>query len=130
MNKITTKIIGFFLLSFFVMLAVSYTKPVMVPSDLIGKWVTEAPRYEDRYIEINKEDIIFGAKTETEDPTFFMIKKIKENKIGKFVEWSFHCKTFENASIDIVLFYTKDEDGAYFEQKNQRQVQWKRTEND
>ena len=126
----TTKTIGFFLLSFYVILAASCTEPVMVSPDLIGKWVTEAPRYEDSYIEINKEGIIFGAKTGTEVPTFFMIKKIKENKIGKFVEWTFHCKTFENASIDIVLFYTKDEDGAYFEQRNQRQVQWKRTKND
>lgn len=118
------RIMGLLTFSFCLILITSCAEPVMVPPDLIGKWVTDAPRYEDRYIEINKEDVIFGGETGTEDPTFFMIKKIKENKIGKFVEWTFHCKTVENSSINIVLFYAKDEYGAYFEQRNQRQVQW------
>ena len=117
------KTFGLLIFSSFLMLVMGCTETtVPMPEYLLGTWVTPAPRYEDQYIEINRETILFG--TGTGNSTFFMIKKIEENKIGEFVEWTFHCKTVENSPFNIVLFYTKDEDGAYFEIRNQRQNRW------
>ena len=117
--------VGFLIFSFCLILAASCTKPVTEhPSNLLGTWTNQDPAYEGRYIEINKTDIIFGTGTGTGIPTFFLIEKVTGYKTGDFTEWTFHCKTQENVSTDIVLFFTQDEDGLYFELRNKRQVQW------
>lgn len=113
---------GVFLLGVCLILAATCTKTMTMPKVLLGKWVTEDPRYEARYIEITETEVIFGTGTQT--PTFFFIKKIKENKINEFVEWTFHCETLEKVPTDIVLFYTTQQGGTHFELRNQRQVQW------
>jgi hypothetical protein len=117
-----TKIIGLFLFSFYIILVVSCTKTTVASTYLFGIWITQALPYEGKYIEINETELIFG--TETGASTLFFIKKIKENKIDKYIQWTFHCTTIDNIPTDIVLFYTDGEAGAHFELRNKREVHW------
>ena len=41
-----------------------------IPLDLIGKWTTSAPGYEDRFIEITKETIVYGLGGDKKDVYF------------------------------------------------------------
>lgn len=98
--------------------------PAPEKNDLAGTWITPDPQYAGRYIEFNDTMVIFG--TGTGDPNMFFIEKIKQNRGDEYVEWIFHCRTDEDVSIDIVLFYHVDENGSYFELRNKRKVQWRK----
>ena len=73
------------------------------PSILIGTWVTQEPRYKDRYIEINEGEIIFGTGG-NQSNTFF-IDSIKKGDQVAITEWTLFCQDMEETLFEIVIFY-------------------------
>ncbi len=54
-----------------------------IPEDLIGKWTTSEPRYQDRFFEITKETLTYGLGGDRKDIYFIssMKKSLEGNDI-------------------------------------------------
>ena len=113
---------GVILLNLFFLLLVSCTKTSPFPTELIGTWFTEEPLYEDRYIEINEAQLIFG--TGAGEPNVLFIDKFEKKEQDGFVEWTLYCQNIEGDSLDIVLFYKRGADIEQIRLKNNKQIQW------
>ncbi|MFH2058235.1 MAG: hypothetical protein ABIJ59_04980 [Pseudomonadota bacterium] len=120
--------IGLFIFSLYLMLVMGCSNATMAPMPeyLLGTWGNQTHRFEERYIQFNKTDLIFG--TGAEAPTIFKIKKITENRKDKHIEWTFFCSTRQNFAMNIVLFYTNNADGAYFILSNNRDIKWTKSQ--
>ena len=100
--------------------------PVPFPSYLIGTWVTNEPRYKDRYLEINEGEIIFG--TGENKPNTFFIDSIKKGNQAAIIEWTFFCQNMEGTLFDIVIFYNSGAKTASITLKNKETIVWYKVE--
>ena len=48
-----------------------------IPLNLVGKWTTSAPGYEDRFLEITKETLTYGIGEDKED--VYLISSLEES---------------------------------------------------
>ncbi len=77
------------------------------PKELIGTWVTDAPLYTDRFIEIDETWIVFG--TGEVEPNTFFIKSFKSQLKNGSVLWVFKCELSPGEEFDISVVYNPDE---------------------
>lgn len=92
-----------------------------VPAYLVGKWLADAPAYQERYLEINDVSLIFatGATTVAE----YFITSASSAASGKMISFTFECKDLEDNLYQFSLIYQPDNGGTlYF--KNQPHVKW------
>ncbi len=113
---------GAVFLCFFFLWSVGCEKSVPFPTELLGKWVTDAPDHADRFIEIKDMQLIFG--TDAVMPTFLFIQRFKKKEQNRAIEWTFHCRSSEDNPLDIILFYQTDTKGERLILKNKEQVVW------
>ena len=92
------------------------------PQMLLGKWITVAERYQDRYIEFSREMIIFG--TGTDAPNMYFIHKVKQKQNGPENEITFVCTNTEDTEF-VFLFHVEDgRDGLKLRLNNPQNVVW------
>jgi len=97
------------------------------PDALTGTWVTDEPRYKDRFLEINHSQIIFG--TGENEPNTFFIDRIKKKEQSSNTEWTFFCEDMEKNKFEIVILYnTETEDMASITLKNMKTFHWHKVE--
>jgi len=98
-----------------------------IPEKLIGKWITSAPRYEDRFIEITKETIAYGLGGDKEDINF--ISSIEESLEGNRILYSITYKNKEGLAFTR-FFYYHPENGGTIQFKHQEHITWRKMKND
>jgi hypothetical protein len=91
-----------------------------VPKDLIGKWVTNAPKYEDRYLELTENMIYFGTGGKTFD--FDPIGKISMTPQGKRVLYTISYYHIEGQEFKLSFFH--DPKRQTLALKNQPRIIW------
>ena len=64
-----------------------------IPENLIGKWTTSASGYEDRFIEITKETVVYGLGGDKEDVYF--ISNLETNPEGNKLLYTISFKNKE-----------------------------------
>ncbi len=94
------------------------------PAELKGRWITDAPRYEDRFLEISSWELTFGTGENL--PQVLFVNKVGKIEKGKGVEWTLNCQNNTGDSIDIVLFYEAELEGAQIFLKNKEHILWTR----
>lgn len=94
-----------------------------VPDYLLGKWVTSAPAYQDRYLEFNKVSLIFatGPATVTE----YFISTLTTTTTAKEISIIIESWDAQNVYYQFSLIYQEVNDGTLFF-KNQPQIKWKK----
>lgn len=92
-----------------------------VPDYLNGIWISAAPAYHERYLEISDVSLIFatGPATVTE----YFITNLTTAAQGKEILFTFDCKDLENTTYQFLLTYQPD-NGGTLSFKNQPQVKW------
>ncbi|MCK9295773.1 MAG: hypothetical protein M0P70_11890 [Desulfobulbaceae bacterium] len=93
-----------------------------VPDYLVGRWITSAPAYEDRYIEINKVSLIFATGPTTVSEYF--ITSLTSIATGKEISFTLACKDLQNIPYQFFLNYQPDNNGGTLFFKNQPQIKW------
>jgi hypothetical protein len=79
-------------------------KNIPVPQHLIGVWKTSAPQYEDRYLKITEDSLIFGIGNGEE--VSHTIEKINVEQEGGETIYTFHYKDKEGEKWDLTLIYS------------------------
>lgn len=93
-----------------------------IPDYLTGRWISSAPAYQERYLEISDVSLIFatGPATVTE----YFITDITTAAKGKEISYTFECKDLqEDATYQFFMIYQPDNDGTLFF-KNQPHIKW------
>ena len=114
----------------FIVPSCKQSAPRLLPSALVGTWVTDDLRYKDRYIEFSNNMIVLGAGEA--DSYQLFINKTAKNVTGSVTEWIFFCDDLEGNPSEIVIFYqaptgTTSTSGS-IKLKNNKKVIWYKTE--
>jgi hypothetical protein len=107
-------------------IVVTSKKNVDIPENLMGKWTTSAPRYEDRFFDITRETLTYGIGGDKEDVYF--ISSIKKLSEGKNTLYTIDYKNKDGLEFTCSLSY-HPENGGIIQFKHQENVQWRRITN-
>ncbi len=94
-----------------------------IPDYLVGRWLTSAPGYEDRYLEINKVSVLLATSVSTVNKYF--IDKTATTAAGKQIGFTIDCKDLENSPYRLSLTYEPDSGGT-LSFKNQSHITWRK----
>ena len=96
-----------------------------IPANLMGKWTTLSPGYQDRFIELTKETIVYGIGGGKEDT--YIITSLEKNLEGKNIIYTIN---FKNSEVKFAKsFYYYPEDGGSIQFKHQEHIAWRKKAN-
>ena len=96
-----------------------------MPANLIGKWTTSAPGYQDRFIELTKETIVYGIGGGKEDN--YIITSVEKDLEGKNIVYTIN---FKNSEVKFTRsFHYHPENGGTIQFKHQEHVTWHKKTN-
>lgn len=98
--KLSTVLVFLLILSFFA----GCQKSIPVPQYLIGVWKTSAPQYEDRYLKITEDSVIYGIGNGEE--VSHRIDKIDVDQENGETIYTFHYKDKEGEKWELTLTYS------------------------
>lgn len=79
-------------------------KNITVPQHLIGVWKTSAPKYEDRYLKITEDSLIYG--TGNNEEVSHTIEKIHVKQEDGETIYTFHYRDMEGEKWSLTLIYS------------------------
>jgi len=94
-----------------------------IPLNLIGKWTTSAPRYQDRFFEIAKETLTYGLGGDKLD--VYPISSIEESLEGNNHLYTINCKNTDGLKFT-QSFYYHPGNGGSIQLKNQEHIEWRK----
>ncbi|MEJ2656108.1 MAG: hypothetical protein P8012_02800 [Desulfobacterales bacterium] len=94
-----------------------------IPINLIGKWTSTAPGYQDRFIELTKETLTYGLGGDKED--IYFISSLKEHSEKNNILYTISYKDKEGLAF-IRAFYYHPEKGGTIQFKHQEHIKWRR----
>ena len=86
------------------------------PQHLIGVWKTSAPQYEDRYLKITENSLIYGIGNGEEVSQ--SIEKINVKQENRETIYTFHYKDAEEEKYDLTLIYNPVSETIKLKNKN------------
>ena len=95
-----------------------------VSSELQGTWTRNEKQYEDRYIEIKDELVIFG--TGGGAPNLFFIKNTRKKENNGIREYELYCRNLEDTDFRFILHVEDINGQPTMRLKNPNQVVWKK----
>ncbi|MCJ7540837.1 MAG: hypothetical protein WBG61_08460 [Desulfobacterales bacterium] len=98
-----------------------------IPLNLIGKWTTSAPRYQDRFFEITKETLIYGLGGGKIDVYF--ISSMEESLEGNNILYTINYKNTDGLKFT-QSFYYHPENGGSIQLKHQEHIKWTKEKDD
>jgi len=101
-------------------------KNANITENLIGKWTTSAPEYQDYFFELTKETITYGHNGD--ERNVYIISSVEKNQEGKDIVYTINYK-----STDVKFtryFYYHPENGGTIQFKHQEHVKWRKLKND
>ena len=93
-----------------------------LPDDLVGRWTTSAPKYTDRFLELNKVTVIFGTGEDNIDVNFI-------SSVDKRVEGGstlYTIKYRDPKGMDGQVSFYWDPTEEVIRLKNQKRIIWKK----
>ena len=98
-----------------------------VPENLIGKWTTSAPGYQDRFLEITKETLTYGLGGDKEDA--YLLSSMQESLEGNDILYTFNYKNTDGLAFTR-SFYYHPENGGAIQFKHQEHIKWTKERDD
>ena len=93
-----------------------------IPEELMGKWETSAPRYEDCSFELKDELIIFNKGINFVNLNH--IKRIERFPDKQRVSYNIIYEDKQGQEYKLALFYFKTPNGGVIRFKNQKEIEW------
>ena len=94
-----------------------------IPLNLIGKWTTSAPGYQDRFLEITKETLTYGLGGDKTDA--YLISGIEESPEGNIILYTIGYKNTDGLEFTR-SFYYHPENGGAIQFKHQEHIEWRK----
>jgi len=94
-----------------------------IPVNLTGKWTTSAPGYQDRFIELTKETLVYGLGGDKKD--VYLISSIKKGLEGNNILYTINYKNKDGLEFTR-SFYYHPENGWTIQFKNQEHIEWRK----
>jgi hypothetical protein len=94
--------------------------------DLIGKWTTSAPKYQDRFFEITKETFVYGLGGDKKDVYF--ISSIKKGLEGNNILYTMSYKNKDGLEYTRSFYYHPENRGV-IQFKHQEHIEWRKKKN-
>jgi hypothetical protein len=101
-------VMNIFLLAF--IFFVGCEREVIVPKHLVGEWKTAAPNYEDRYLKLSEQTVIFGIGEGQE--VAHRIDKIKSEQRDSGTVYTFYYTDAEGQKDSLTVTYRPDSGGT------------------
>jgi hypothetical protein len=96
-----------------------------IPESLVGKWTTSSPGYQDRFIELTKETLVYGLGGDKKN--VYIISSLKKNTNEKNMIYTI---SYKNSEVKFTRsFYYHPEDGGTIQFKHQEHIKWRKTKN-
>ena len=92
---------------------------VDLPDDLVGVWTTSAQRYEDRFFELTKDEISFGALDG--DVAVYEILRVEPGKVPDS-EYAIYYTNEEGREYKLSITHTRR--GGVIRFENQKTIAW------
>ena len=92
-----------------------------IPLNLIGRWTTSEPRYQDRFFEITKETLTYGLGGDKID--VYLISSMKESLEGNNRLYTINYKNTDGLKFT-QSFYYHPENGGSIQLKHQEHIEW------
>jgi hypothetical protein len=111
---ITLSTVIFSLSIFFSLMACQDNIPL--PQHLVGVWKTSAPQYEDRYLKITEDSLIYGIGEGEE--VSHTVERITAKQENGETTYTFHYKDAEGEKWDLVLIYNPASETVRLKNRN------------
>lgn len=98
-----------------------------IPVNLTGKWTTSAPGYQDRFIELTKETLVYGLGGDKKDVYF--ISSIKKGLEGNNILYTINYKNKDGVKFKRSFYYAP-ENGEAIQFKHQEHIEWTKEKDD
>jgi hypothetical protein len=98
-----------------------------IPENLIGKWTTSAPGYEDRFIEITKETFVYGLGGDKKDVYF--ISNLETNPERNKLLYTISFKNKDGLEFTRSFYYDPG-NGGTIQFKHQKHIAWRKMKDD
>jgi len=98
-----------------------------IPENLIGKWTTSAPGYEDRFLEITKETLTYGLGGDKED--IYFISNLETNPEKNKLPYTINFKNKDGLEFTRSFYYDPENGGA-IQFKHQEHIKWRKMKDD
>jgi hypothetical protein len=98
-----------------------------IPVNLTGKWTTSAPGYQDRFIELTKETLVYGLGEDKID--VYLISSIKKGLEGKNILYTINYKNTDGLKFTR-SFYYDPVNGEAIRFKHQEHIEWTKEKDD
>jgi hypothetical protein len=93
------------------------------PDEVLGVWRTSAPKYQDCFVELAKNLIIFANLTAIDNIQINCIQEIEEIRKGKRLLYIIHYEDAKGQEYKFPLYYDPSK-GGVIRFKNQQQIEW------
>ncbi len=93
------------------------------PEDLIGKWTTSEPRYQDRFFEITKERLTYGLGGDKID--IYLISSMEKSLEGNNILYTINYKNTDGLKFT-QSFYYHPKNGGSIQLKHQEHIEWRK----
>ena len=98
-----------------------FKKNRVIPANLLGRWTTSAPGYQDRFIELTKETLVYDKED------VYIISSLEKNQEGKDIIYTINYK---NSDVKFTRsFYYHPEHGGSIQFKHQEHITWRKKAN-
>jgi len=92
-----------------------------IPVNLTGKWTTSASGYQDRFIELTKETLVYGLGGDKKD--VYLISSIKKGLEGNNILYTINFKNTDGLKFSR-SFYYHPEHGGIIQFRHQEHIEW------
>ncbi len=97
-----------------------------IPVNLTGKWTTSAPGYQDRFIELTKETLVYGLGGGKID--VYLISSMERSLEGNNFLYTINYKNTNGLEFTR-SFYYHPENGGTIQFKHQEHIEWRNRKN-
>lgn len=78
-----------------------------VPPNLLGTWVTNSVGYEDRYIVMQEETLVFGTGGNSSDHCYII--RVREKNIGSGISYTINYENDKETKFKLNFVYKKEQ---------------------
>lgn len=95
-----------------------------IPNELVGRWTSSAPGYQDNFLELNKDQIVFGwGQSESSINSIVGVERVRQRDTNTFLITIYYTND-EGSDTAASIYYDVTHPGS-IRFKNQMGVEWK-----
>ncbi|SRR5258708_1434741 len=98
--------------------------PQTLPGQVLGDWKTDNPRYRDRFLKLEPEQVTFGVGGVATDQSEH-VERVRMTPIDKPTNFVIGLRGQDGGSDSIILLFSSD-NGGELRLKNQPTIVWRR----